>query len=109
MVGIFELSGRYTNSNGWSQGSHTLRGILVHRSTLPFSSEFRPLFDAVPTLEFVEYKFGHMHDPGIRWYRDAPSTVSVRWLCNNHEEWLADWEKDWEPLRRSLDGESLVY
>ncbi|KAG9218087.1 hypothetical protein CCMSSC00406_0010246 [Pleurotus cornucopiae] len=25
---------------GWSQGSHTLRGILVHRSTTPFSHDF---------------------------------------------------------------------
>ncbi|KAJ8688748.1 hypothetical protein PTI98_013505 [Pleurotus ostreatus] len=67
---------------GCLQGSHTLPGTLVHRSTMPFSSEIAPLFYAIPTLESVEYKYGPMHDAGIRWYRDAPSPVSVRWLRN---------------------------
>ncbi len=78
----------------WSHGNHGLRGIISTCSSSPPPTDFRSLFDAIPTLEFVEYKYGYLHETSRRWYRDAPSSLPVRWTCNEGEEWLADWERD---------------
>ncbi|KAL4257614.1 hypothetical protein AB1N83_011087 [Pleurotus pulmonarius] len=78
----------------WSHENHRLRGIISACSSSPPPTDFRPLFDAIPTLEFVEYKYGYLGETSRRWYRDVPSSLPVRWTCNDGEEWLADWERD---------------
>lgn len=75
-----------------SYESHTLRGILVERFTSPPPYDFRSLFNAIPTLEFVEYRY-RVDIPPERWYRGATCPTSVRWLCSPGDEWLVDWER----------------
>ncbi|KAF4584979.1 hypothetical protein EYR40_001805 [Pleurotus pulmonarius] len=70
-----------------------LRGIRLPQFTSGPPLDFRPVFDDILTLEFVEYGNGG-NAPLRRRYRNPTATMSVRWLCQPGEEWLADWEAD---------------
>ncbi|KAF4580410.1 hypothetical protein EYR40_003126 [Pleurotus pulmonarius] len=77
----------------WSHENHKLRGIIIWRLTSHPPHDFRALFDAIPTLEFVEY-IDRRGMPPERWYRAATCPSLVRWLCSPDDQWLADWERD---------------
>ncbi|KDQ22455.1 hypothetical protein PLEOSDRAFT_1109562 [Pleurotus ostreatus PC15] len=69
-----------------------LRGIRLPR-VLSGPHDMYWVFDALPTLEFVEYTSrGELALQ--RLYRGAIAPTMVQWLCGPGQEWLADWEKD---------------
>ncbi|KAF9492123.1 hypothetical protein BDN71DRAFT_1451920 [Pleurotus eryngii] len=78
----------------WHPGNHCRpRGIRLLQFTSGHLHDFRPAFDDIPTLEFVEY--GNRSSTLLRRrYRDTTAPMSVRWLCRPGKEWLADWEAD---------------
>ncbi len=79
---------------GFWREKQTLRGIRIANRVVPSPSDgFRSLFDDIPILEFIEYRDVH-HGTFKRFYRNALSPMSVRWLCNVGDEWLANWERD---------------
>lgn len=75
-----------------------LRGIRFDnpwRFKVAIESPFQRLFDAIPSLQFVEF-FNSRIGLALRWYPGLSRPKTVRWKCSLGAMWLADWEKDVE-------------
>ncbi|KAL4262780.1 hypothetical protein AB1N83_006510 [Pleurotus pulmonarius] len=78
----------------WNPETHKLRGIrMPHSKPDGDPIDFSSVFDAIPTLEFVEHSYKST-TAVKRWYRGDSSPTIVQWLCKLDKEWLVDWEKD---------------
>ena len=86
---------RITTVSAWYPHNLKLRGVRLPRFDTPSSQQdMRCLFDAIPTLEFVELTGEGPDFTPKRWSRDAPAPTPIRWLCKPRQEWLADWVED---------------
>ncbi|KAL4258399.1 hypothetical protein AB1N83_008043 [Pleurotus pulmonarius] len=89
------LSGpfRKANPDDLYTCNRNLRGILLIRQSTGFSQdEANQFFNAMPSLQFVEYSTSF--DKSHRWYRGAAASTPVRWLCEHDDKWSADWVDD---------------
>ncbi|KDQ32129.1 hypothetical protein PLEOSDRAFT_154333 [Pleurotus ostreatus PC15] len=77
-----------------SEHIRNLRGVrFAYQEATPFLvSEAKKCFDALASLQFVEFcgELGCCQ----RWHRDSVAPTEIRWKSLGGSEWLFDWEKD---------------